>query len=393
MRELIVKILKEEVGVPSGVYESSVDLYLKINDSIQGLSDPLFPDDNDLETEHTYEVDFKIADFEINQITMKIRFIKHENVDEVTLVSMSYHHVSKIEDSMVKTIVEDGKVGLSIVILVPKDTTVSDVKEFFVKSRKEIVTSLTHELMHAYDSFKSKGMSLYSLTKYSGFKDISFRVKPVDEFLFLLYFTHGIENVVRPSELFSNMKENNISSEEFYDFITSTEIWKNLQKCQNWNYETFRENLKEYIPDIQRVLEKAGATIPHKEEELIDEFLRIVYINLINKQLSQVNRMLVSDFFEIIMGLSGDKEKLFKKIIKTANKFENNINNFYLYEQNNFKKVSREIMKKISKLYSLTNKQEKTSILDWDLHHEINKTSEKIDKDFKFKRPKKNGNL
>jgi hypothetical protein len=104
--------------------------------------------------------------------------------------------------------------------------------------------------------------------------------------------------------------------------------------------------------------------------------------------------MLTTNFFEAFMGLSGDKEELFKKIIKKASKFENNVENFYLYEEKNFKTVSREVMKKISKLYSLTNKTEKTSILDWDLHHEINKTYEKIDKDYKYKKNKsKNGNL
>jgi len=387
MRDLIKKVLREAVGVPSGIYETTIELYKKINKSIKTLEEPLFPEgEKDVEFKYTYDMNFKISDYEIDKINTTVRFIKHESVDVITLVSMSYHHKSSIEDSKVKTIIEDGEVSISITIAIPLNTEINDIISFFNQNKTEIVSSLSHELMHSYDDFKSKEKSLYPFTKYVGFQKVTFKVKPVDRFLFLIYFVHGIENVVRPSELFTNMKENSISSEEFYNFITSTKTWNYLKEAQNWSFSEFKDDLKNNIPDIIRVFDIAGAVVPHNEDDMINYFLRIIYINLINSQLDTTKEMLTTNFFEAFMGLSGDKEELFKKIIKKASKFENNVENFYLYEEKNFKTVSREVMKKISKLYSLTNKTEKTSILDWDLHHEINKTYEKIDKDYKYKK-------
>lgn len=47
--------------------------------------------------------------------------------------------------------------------------------------------------------------------------------------------------------------------------------------------------------------------------------------------------------------------------------------------------MSEEMMKKLSKLYSLI-KTKKSSIKNWDLHQKINKSGEEIEIDLKYKR-------
>jgi hypothetical protein len=95
--------------------------------------------------------------------------------------------------------------------------------------------------------------------------------------------------------------------------------------------------------------------------------------------------LMTNNFFEDMMGFRGEKDVLFKKIVKSVIKFESNIKNFYLYEEQKFKYISGMMMKKLSKLYSMA-KDEKSSIQNWDLHHKINRTNENIKSDYKFKK-------
>jgi hypothetical protein len=158
-----------------------------------------------------------------------------------------------------------------------------------------------------------------------------------------------------------------------------------MKDINNFTYEGLRSDLKNYIPEIDRVLNNVTDKTFNSDEEKIDEILRLVYINLVNNTLDMAKSLMTNNFFEDMMGFSGEKDVLFKKIVKSVIKFESNIKNFYLYEEQKFKYISGIMMKKLSKLYSMA-KDEKSSIQNWDLHHKINRTNENIKSDYKFKR-------
>jgi len=100
-----------------------------------------------------------------------------------------------------------------------------------------------------------------------------------------------------------------------------------------------------------------------------------------------------------LVGLFGNSKskqhKFLVKYVKSLNKFDN-YKDFFIHEFEQFKNVSEEMMKKISKLYAMAKDDENISnvltkinakstnesIKDWDLYHEI-KTKQTIFKDLK----------
>lgn len=356
MKNIIRKYLREAVGVPSGIYETSSELYDLVLESINGLDESFIEDPNDddiKEHNFSYETDLHISDFHIQKINLDLELIITDQVNRVTLAGMTFKSASRTEGAKIIPITEDNTINLSITYALPENTDVQSLKEDFKKNRTDIVSSLSHELKHSYDHFKSPSSSLYSLSKYSGIKRINTDIPPMRRFLFLLYYSHAIESLVRPSELFTNMKENNITHKDFYNFITSAVVWENLTELSNWNYENFRDSLEDYLPKIKKFVANVSDKNLKNKNQIIDEYLRLIYINLVNLQLEIANDMLVKSLSEAFLGLSGNKEKLFRSIIKTASRFEKNPIDFYIYEGNVFHKNSNLLKKKLSKLYSL----------------------------------------
>ena len=255
----------------------------------------------------------------------------------------------------------------------------------FKESSTSLVTSLAHELKHSFDDFKDQRTSLKNISKYLGIQKTNFPFKPISNFLFNLYFIHSIENLVRPTEFATLMKLNNVNKKDFYNFVTSSEMYGSLRNAYNFSYEKMTEELKNDIPNIKSFLDKLGVDVPNTDDEIVDELLRLLYVNLVNNTISTVKELMTNNFLENLFGFSGDKDKFFDKLARIFSKFSDRELDFFKYEEKNMKHISSKMMKKISKLYDLAN-DDKNSIKDWDLHQKISgKTNETIDKDYKYK--------
>jgi hypothetical protein len=338
-----------------------------------------------------FEVDMRvsmtISDFKIKRIIVVVDFVETDQVDEVRYYSMAYHHQSRYDNPSKKIISKpyDGTVKLSIGIAYPEDSEVNDVIKYFKEHKTDITTSLAHELKHSYDDYKKPTTSVGGITKYLGTQRTNFPFKPISNFLFNLYFTHSIENLVRPSEFATLMKLNKVSKKDFYSFVTSTEMYQKLKEMGNFTYEGLKEELKNDIPRIKDFFNAQGWDIPNSDDELIDELLRIVYVNISNNTIEKVRDLMSSDFFEQFLGFMGDKQDFFMKLSSFASRFNGREDDFYKYEEKNLKNVSNKMLRKIYKLYDMAN-DDKNSIKDWELHQKISgKTNETIDKDYKYK--------
>jgi hypothetical protein len=121
------------------------------------------------------------------------------------------------------------------------------------------------------------------------------------------------------------------------------------------------------------------------DDEIIDELLRIVYVNLVNQKIDIARRMMTTSGFEDLMGFIGNKQDFFDKIATGFIKYESRPLDFFKDEEKRFKMISEKMMKKISKLFAMA-KVDKSSIKDWELHHKINKTGEQLETEIKYKR-------
>lgn len=381
MNETIKTFLLEALGVPEGIIDAAELLYKKIVSNIQSL--------DSITEDFKFEVNLNvnISDFKIKKIFIDIDFVETEQVDDVRYYGMSFHHQSRY-DNKTKQIISrpyDGTIRLGIGIAFPEGTSVDDVKRYFKENKTDLTTSLAHELKHSYDDYKKPVTSVKNISSYLGVQRINFPLKPVSDFLFYMYFIHSIENLVRPSEFATQLKLNNISKKDFYNFITSSEMYTKLKTINDFTYEGFRNELNNYIIQIRDFFNERGWEIPDGRDALIDEFLRVIYVNIVNNTVGKIKELMTDNLFEEFLGFMGDKEEFFQKLARFAARFEGKEKEFYKYEEKRLQYISNKMMKKISKLYAMSN-DNRDSIKDWELHQKISgKTNENIDKDYKYK--------
>lgn len=381
MNQTIKTFLLEALGVPQGIIDASEQLFKKILSNVNRL--------DDIDDDFMFEVSspLTISDFRIKKLVITINFVETDQVESVRYYTMAFHHQSKYDDDSMSIVSKpyDGIVKLSIGIAYPENSTVEDVKKYFKDSSTSLVTSLAHELKHSFDDFKDQRTSVKNISKYLGIQKTNFPFKPISNFLFNLYFIHSIENLVRPTEFATLMKLNNVNKKDFYNFVTSSEMYGSLRNAYNFSYEKMAEELKNDIPNIKLFLDRLGVDVPNTDDEIVDELLRLLYVNLVNNTISTVKELMTNNFLENLFGFSGDKDKFFDKLARVFSKFSDRELDFFKYEEKNMKHISSKMMKKISKLYDLAN-DDKNSIKDWDLHQKISgKTNETIDKDYKYK--------
>ena len=387
MKGIIKNTLNEALGVPEGILESAERLYLMCFNRIVKITDPILNGSKKEEYDFTIKSNFKISDYTFTEISLSIDFVEVNQVDLVELYSMAFGHQSKFNDRSLKlvTIVSPNEVKISIKFALTETAKISDVIELCKRSKDIMTASLAHELKHAYDHYKKPTQSLPKMSRYHGAQQTGVPIKPISVFLHYLYFVHGIENLVRPTEFSSLMKSSKISKKDFYNFLTNSEMYTMMRDINNFTYEKLKSELQNYIPQIDGVLNRFTNETFDTDEEKIDEILRIVYVNLVNNTLNTTKSIMSNNFFEGLMGFQGKKNEVFRKIVNYVIRFENNEKKFYLYEEKKFKHISGIMMKKLSKLYSMAQ-DEKSSIKNWDLHHKINRTNENIQSEYKFKR-------
>ena len=383
IRLSIRKVLLERLGVPEGILETAEKLY---DDIIRELDQNTF-DENQGEYEFDFNVNYKISDLEIDSVKVYFDINKWTNSSKRDYVilgfSTPFESVADSDSEKLKIISTFDEFIIKFKFVVPKDWQFEGLVNLIKSDKSVIITSLSHELMHAYDSHKSGYDDASERANYQASQSVSFGIDPIDKFLHLLYFTHAAENVVRPTEIAMAIKLGKVSQKNFLNFLKDNSTYKMLDEARNFSYEKLRKDLKGFIPKIDKIGEKINHDMGSNDEEKIDEILRLVYVNLINNKGEAYINLMTSDIIEKMIGLQGKKGENLKKFLRKIQKF-NNPKDFFKNEEKLFKFVANNIIKKISKLYDMT-KSDNKSIKDWDLYHKVNKTDKNLTTEIKFK--------
>jgi hypothetical protein len=383
LRLSIRKVLLERLGVPEGILETAEKLY---EDIIRNLDQNTF-DESENEYEFEFTVNYKISDLEIDSVKVYFDINKWTNPSKKDYVilgfSTPFQSVADSDSEKLKIISSFDEFIIKFKFLVPQDWQFEELINLIKSDKSDIINSLSHELMHAYDSYKTGYDDATERANYNAAQSVSFGIDPIDRFLHLLYFTHATENVVRPTEIAMAIKSGKVSQKNFLNFLKDNRTYKMLDEAKNFSYEKLRNELKNFIPKIDKIGEKLNHTMGSNDEEKIDEILRIVYVNLINNKAQSYVNLMTSDILEKMLGLQGKKEENLKKFLRKIQKF-NNPKDFFKNEEKLFKFVATNMIKKISKLYDMT-KSENKSIKNWDLYHKINNTDKNLTTEIKFK--------
>lgn len=374
----------ESVGVPRNIEKSSDLIFDFLISKIKEEKGNIVNTDENYVFTSTNRL--KISEYTIKNIEVTLNFYVSEDIKEIDIVKMGVRSNIELDDETYRLINrKTNDVNLVITLAVPEEKIkFSDILKYFYISETQIISSLNHELMHAYSDYKTPSESTKDRAKYIAYSSSNFDLPPFRDFLYKLYFSSSVENIVRPSEVNAIMKKGGVRKENFINFLLSNKTYKEYKEINNFSLVNFKLELSKYMDKIDKILYDIGESNIYSQspdDEKINRVLEVLYITMSNKILENYSSLLTSDFFESLFGVQGKKAELFNKFANEYKRYENNPLGYYEYEEKKFKEVSSKMLKKLSKLYSLID--EKDSINNWEIHSKINKKTQ-IESEFKY---------
>jgi hypothetical protein len=377
------KVISERLGVPDSILESAEVLYGIVTDYLKGLRTK--------EEGYTLmkDVDLQIADLKVNELIMEIRIEEMDGYDgKAELASMGMANKFRFSDvRMFKVGDKSSKIELSINFIVSEDWEVNELYERLTRDKVEVTSILAHELKHYYDKQK-KDISLigddaqYQAITSSG---LNFGIPVISDFMRYTYFIHNAENLVRSTEVASRMSLQNVTKDNFREFLENDIVYKELIQIKNFSFNYFLERLKSEMDRVDNLLKYAGIDYENmSEKEKVKRVLKLVYMNLANGKLDIFELMISTeqeDNLKIVNQLFGmplpnfikQKNKVRDKFFNFVTKYKNNEIQFFVDECERFNYISTKIIKKIGKLYDMAQDKQETneSIINWDLHQRL----------------------
>jgi hypothetical protein len=388
MKKLIKQLLIEALGVPDNITKIGGELYNKVLDQLnKQIADTLILDiDNDIKLKGEY----KIGDVIFNKIIIKIKthVVRQHNNDLPKVYSMSFRNKSKFNPDLFRNVRvgKDGTIYLSIEIAVNPSTTVEEVMDEFIKEKKVMTMSLAHELKHGYDTVKKKTSKIHTSSEYNTYTNVRTNIPPLDQFVHDLYYTTDIENLVRTTEVASNLEQLDITKKQFLNFLNSDKTYQDLKRINNFSLDKLFSDLKQYREKIVTTLNDAGYDTPSDDDELINLLLKLTFNMLQSRKFEDYKKLarLNDPFVSMFLQMNSVTNKEIKRYVDDLKRFKT-YQEFFTYEQKRFKEVTGKLLKKIHKLYALAKDDEQSdvmqkinarttneSILDWDMYYEAN---------------------
>lgn len=366
-----IQNLSEAVGVPANIDTLASEIYNQVvseidegYDIMELMGEPII-----------LQGDFNISDLNFNTVVVKLNFLPG---DDYAFIGMDVATNLKGGKNFNLTVSKKEKFNMVIItfrFMVPipqiKSMTGKDVKDFLTgQGRVEVIASLTHELKHFYDGFKSKDRKGGSITRraaYKAYTEGGFPLKSLTEFMYNLYFVHEIENTVRSSELAGAIRAGEITKKDFYEFLTQNRVYQRLKLIRDYSFQDLKSELMGETDAIKKIFD--ANNVPYSEddsdEKLVDTVLEIFVVTVADWKYS----LLVDITRAFSKASASDKKQFFAQQKQDMARFEDNPQDYFEYEIKNASKEAGILMKKLSKLYSITpdDKSEVTNenIVDW----------------------------
>lgn len=366
-----IQNLSEAVGVPANIDTLASEIYDQVvseidegYDIIELMGEPII-----------LQGDFNISDLNFNTVVIKLNFSPG---DDYAFIGMDVATNLKGGKDFSLTVSKKEKFNMVIItfrFMVPisqiKGMTGEDVKDFLTgQGRVEVIASLTHELKHFYDGFKSKNRKGEPITRRAAYKTYTeggFPLKSLTEFMYNLYFVHEIENTVRSSELAGAIRAGGVTKKDFYEFLTQNRVYQRLKLIRDYSFQDLKNELMGETNAIKKIFDANGVAYSKddSDEKLVDTVLEIFVATVAEWKYS----LLVDITRAFSKASASDKKQFFAQQKQDMERFEDNPQGYFEYEIKNASKEAGILMKKLSKLYSITpdDKPEVTNenIVDW----------------------------
>jgi len=374
--------IKEAVGVPANIEIAAQNLY---NDIAKKLKNKEIGPEDVVKFKFINKDDrYSFADFKPKFITVEFGLGTYsgdaidnntgKKIDGGLVHSMGFSRESKLNDVFDLVSVDEDGVELSIDYAQPKsdeEWSGDKILKTMEDNKTNTISSLGHELKHAYDNYKKPVEKVVDRSNYAGFQRVRSGVRPMDQFMFNMYFVNQIENLVRPTESYVEMVSDGVvTKEQFLKFLLNSKTYQTLIKIRDNSFDKLVEDLKGYETEIDDYLNNNVDDYNSSSmniDEKINYFLKIFAFKTA-QSVHQVRKHLLSpsiNFFQMLFGGSDDNleaDKFLDSTLGDLTKMMDNPNKFYYTSIENMKKIAIKMMKKLSKLYSLINKDKTITV-------------------------------
>jgi len=353
-------LLKEASGVPNNIINVASQIYNQLIKDLKNDEQLIYDFNN---------TKFKInRNFEIGDVTFKdsyINLILSVGGDEITPYQFGtnpkdYQYFTN--DLKLKPKNETLPIIVDVGFMVSTDTTVKDFKNHLISNETEYVSTIAHEIKHAYDLIKNPKPNIDSMANYLA--NTSMSAYEFEEFFYNLYYIENVENLVRPTEIITQIEKLGITKKDFLSFITSNKVVTQLKEIQSFSFDDlYNSILKERLEKNKNRRELNHYTLeytplpPKEESEIVQELNntldRIFQIHKRNRVEGFIN--ILEEIFDTKEIPEEIKKNAIEKFEKDTNKlFGGNSANFYREAEKLMKTKSTEVLRKIYGLYALT---------------------------------------
>lgn len=390
-------LISEALGVPDNILDAAEEFYNIFLEDFKSI------DDTQDEYEFSGDVDIILGDkkkIHIDEYVLRIKVNTFGEFDEhaqISSMGMSQSFMFDRDILMKRT--EPSKTAeFSITFIANSDWEYDELYDEFVRNKQEHVASLAHELKHKYDKQVKQVDLIGHDAEYAGAqRSPRFDIDVIDsEFLHYLYYTNVAENLVRTTEVASQLRSKNVSQSEFIEFLRQNPTFQMLSKIKNFTFEKLVEGIRENMGQVDDVMIRIGKNPDEMtEEQKINQVLKLVYINVGSATIDAFKGFIsgpMGGLFELFNLFGGsvpkdeeNVEKIKEKFYKHITRYRNRPLDFFKDEIEKFHVVADKTIKKLSKLYALTHKPETNeSIINWELHRKLmeKKYGNRIVKDF-----------
>ena len=404
-----LKFINEALGVPDSILTAAEEMFDIVVNDVKSID----------EKEDTYafsgDLDFELGDKKkivIDGYELTVNVEELDGYDgNVLIMSMGMGQSFNFDrEVMMKRIEPSTTAEIEITFGVSENWEPHELYDTIMKERVKYLSSIAHELKHKYDK-QAKELDLVGRdAEYTATQRMStFGIPVIDhKFFRYMYYISIAENLVRTTEVASELKSKNITKSQFKEFLENNNVYKEFVEIKNFTFNSLIEGMKEQMDRVDALLEHIGADPENmSENEKIDEVLNLVYVNLVNLRMGIFNDMIsdkadkIRNFLKLMSKNvpsfmeDDDKEKMDNLRTKFLNyliKFQNNPTGFFEAECEKFNYISTKMLKKISKLYAMAKDDEQPvseSIINWELHQKLMEKKygkRKIETEFKFKK-------
>ena len=404
-----LKFINEALGVPDSILTAAEEVFDIVVNDVKSID----------EKKDTYafsgDLDFELGDKKkivIDGYELTVNVEELDGYDgNVLVMSMGMGQSFNFDrEVMMKRIEPSTTAEIEITFGVSENWEPHELYDTIMKERVKHLSAIAHELKHKYDK-QAKELDLVGRdAEYTATQRMStFGIPVIDhKFFRYMYYISIAENLVRTTEVASELKSKNITKSQFKEFLENNNVYKEFVEIKNFTFNSLIEGMKEQMNRVDALLEHIGADPENmSENEKIDEVLNLVYVNLVNLRMGIFNDMISNKADEIRNFLKlmsknvpsfmedDDKEKmdnLRSKFLNYLIKFQNDPTEFFVDECEKFNYISTKMLKKISKLYAMAKDDEQPvseSIINWELHQKLMEKKygkRKIETEFKFKK-------